>query len=114
MNDKYLTEIIDFSIKNPNCVVHLTIGIVSEKLLEKLYDKNLKVLILGYKIYGRDEDYYSKKIEEKMKFLKNNILDISRHFYVMSFDNLAITQLNIKNQISREDFMKYYMGDVEK
>ena len=37
--------------------------------------------------------------------------DILTKFKVVSFDNLAIEQLNVKRVVSKEDWEEFYMGD---
>ena len=111
INDSYLDDIIKFASIYKNTVIHIIAGIIDEKLLTKLYDKNLKLLILGYKEFGRGINYYNEDVKNKLEYLKNNITDIGKHFYILSFDNLAISQLDMKNKISKSDYEKYYMGD---
>lgn len=98
-----------FCQKNKNAVLHVIAGIVSTEMLEKFYDKDLKLLILGYKRVGRGIDYYSTEIENGIAFLEENILDIAKHFKVVSFDNLAIGQLKMQSKV--DDFDLLYMGD---
>ena len=89
INDLYLDEIIEFSNKNKNAVLHMIAGIIDSKILDKIYDNNMKLLILGYKNIGKGISYYSKKIEDNIQFLEKHILDISKHFEVVSFDKNA-------------------------
>jgi hypothetical protein len=37
--------------------------------------------------------------------------DIKSFFEVLSFDNLAIDQLNVKSLMSEEEWAEFYMGD---
>lgn len=111
INENAINEILPFCNNNKNCVLHLIAGVIDKELLEKLYNKNLKILILGYKDFGRGKTYYSDIVREKIEFLKNNIINISKNFTLVSFDNLSIKQLNIEKQIPNNIFNKYYMGD---
>lgn len=111
LNDSFLNEILLFVNKNTNCVLHLIAGVIDNNLLNKLYDKNLKILILGYKTFGRGKTFYSNQVEQNIHYLKENIIDIGTHFKVVCFDNLAINQLDIQNQVSKEVFEECYMGD---
>ena len=111
IDESYIDEIIEFATKNSGVVIHLIAGIVTEKILSKLSYKNLKILILGYKEFGRGIRYYSLSVKEKIDYLKENVLQISKGFKVLSFDNLAIDQLEIEKQIPKADFDSYYMGD---
>ena len=106
-----IEEIINFAKENENVVIHLIAGLIKTILLNNFYDKHLKVLILGYKEIGRGINYFNKSIKDNICYIKDNILEISSHFYVISFDNLAIDQLDIKNKMDKEEFEKYYMGD---
>ena len=98
-------------IYNPNNVVIHTIAGVHDLTKFKNPHK-LKVLILGYKTLRRGVKYKSNNsVDEKIAFLKENIKDIMSKFRVMSFDNLAIEQLDMKNNVSEEEWEKHYMGD---
>ena len=107
--DLFIDEIVEFSAKNPNCVIHVIAGIISKELLNKLSNKHLKILILGYKAKGRGRYYYPKTFDENMNYLKYGIMEISKGFDIVSFDNLAIVQLKMKNKV--EDYESLYMGD---
>ena len=111
IDESNIEEIINFAKENENVVIHLIAGLIKTSLLNKLYDKHLKVLILGYKEIGRGVNYFNKSIKDNICYLKDNILEISSHFYVISFDNLAIEQFDIKNKMDDEEFEKHYMGD---
>jgi hypothetical protein len=77
-------------------------------------DNDLKILILGYKQLRRGGDWYSKDCENiirKQVWLKNSLEAMLNHFSVVSFDNLAITQLDVKRLMSEEDWEEFYMGD---
>ena len=98
--------------KFPNAVLHVINGIVdSKKDLRKLYNKNIKILILGYKQFRRGNDYYSASVE-KLKSDMNELLpEILNRFKVVSFDNLAIKQLKIKKLLSEGQWNEFYQGD---
>ena len=94
-----------------NLVIHTIAGINPLSQFEKLYSNNLKVLILGYKNFGRGEKYYSDKVQENISIIANNLSEITRNFKVTSFDNLAIEQLNPKKLMTEEQWQQFYMGD---
>lgn len=94
-----------------NAVLHVIAGIVTKSELQKLYDKNLKVLILGYKLFGRGESFYSPEVDDNMNMMYRNLWDILNRFSVVSFDNLAIKQLKVKRFLSGEEWSEFYMGD---
>ena len=97
-----------------NVVIHTINGILTEDDIKKLVDKHFKLLILGYKRLRRGNDYFDKekdKIEANQKWLSNNILELTKHFEVISFDNLALEQLDMKNKVDSRTWAECYMGD---
>lgn len=97
-----------------NVVIHTINGILTKDDINKLVDKGFKLLILGYKHLRRGNDYFEKeksKIEANQKWLADNILEIVNHFEVVSFDNLALEQLDIKNKVDSRTWEECYMGD---
>ena len=107
-------EFIEKVKKYPNVVIHVINGIFSKTDIEKLSDNNLKLLILGYKHLRRGNDYYDEHPDNillRQTYLKENLNEIINHFKVISFDKLAIEQLNVKNLLSNEDWDEFYQGD---
>ena len=98
----------------PNAVIHVINGILKPSDVEMLSDKNLKMLILGYKQLRRGGEWYSEDHENiiiKQMWLKENLGGIIERFKVVSFDNLAIDQLEVKRLMSQEEWDEFYMGD---
>lgn len=98
----------------PNAVIHVINGILKPSDVELLADNNLKMLILGYKQLRRGEDWYNidhENIVAKQTWLYDNLEEMLNHFKVVSFDNLAIKQLDVKRLMSEEDWNEFYMGD---
>ena len=107
-------EFISLIKQYPNAVIHVINGILKPSDVEKLSDHNLKMLILGYKQLRRGNEWYSedqKNIVARQNWLKENIQDIINNFNVVSFDNLAIEQLEVQRLMSKEDWDEFYMGD---
>lgn len=107
-------EFINLIKQYPNAVIHVINGIISSNDLEKLYDKNLKILILGYKHLRRGDDYYDKHpldISIRQAYLEKNLHKILPCFKVVSFDNLAIEQLNVKNLLTDKEWEEFYQGN---
>lgn len=101
-------------LKNDNIVIHLICGIISMKDLRQLFNKNLKILLLGYKKNtGRGKQHYkdNKMIDLRISMLKVLLSDIIPFFKVVSFDNLAIEQLKVKTILSKESWNEFYMGN---
>ena len=104
-------EFINEVKKYDNAVIHVINGIVSSKDLEKLYNNNLKLLILGYKEFRRGKTFYNFDVEKKKKEMYNNIINVIKGFNTVSFDNLALKQLDIKRLLSNKDWNEFYMGN---
>lgn len=97
-----------------NVVVHTIAGLLTEEDINKLKNRGVKLLILGYKILGRGDEYYYKnkeRIESNIKWLSHNIMNIQEWFDVISFDNLSLEQLNMKSKIDPKLWQTIYMGD---
>ena len=96
----------------PNAVCHVIAGIVTLDQLKKMSELGIKkVLFLGYKIFGRGAYYYSGEVQAKINELKENMKNVKEMFKVISFDNLAIEQLNVKDIVPKEKWEEFYMGD---
>lgn len=113
---KYESEILkNFVIKyRERIVIHVINGLITKDELEYLSTFRPKILILGYKNLRRGVDYFESTkdfINENMDYLSSNIKSIRRLFKTMSFDCLAVEQLNIKNKISKNEWDTFYMGD---
>lgn len=107
-------EVWDKILSYPNAVVHLIAGYHSRDVFEYFANKGAKILILGYKNWGRGEDYfknYSNQIMVRMRELKEILPTLFTRCKVVSFDNLSIKQLDIKNVIGEEKWKEFYMGD---
>ena len=99
--------------KIDDIVFHLVAGIVTASDMIKLSEiADLKVLILGYKNIGKGETLLKNNfnIINNINLIKNNINGLKNFFKVMSFDNLAVEQLNLKEAF-KDIFDDYYMGD---
>lgn len=57
--------------------------------------------------------YNYENVSENIYSLRNNLHSMSKDnfFNIISFDNLAVNQLNVKSFVSDEDWNKFYMGD---
>ena len=109
-NDK-LVEMIS-SLKN--VVLHTICGVLTEDQVNFLKDKDLKILILGYKDLKRGHSYKESNdsvIAKNQKYLYDNLDSLTRMFNVVSFDNLAIEQLDVKRIMTDEEWEEFYMGD---
>lgn len=100
--------------KYKNAVIHVINGILKPDDVGVLKDNDLKMLILGYKQFRRGISCYEVRYGDiliKQNWLYENLDTIVGQFKVVSFDNLAIEQLNVKRLMSDEDWNEFYMGD---
>ena len=107
-------KFIELIKKYPNAVIHVINGVLKPSDVEALENNNLKILILGYKHLRRGDDFYSEDYENivvKQNWLYENLADIIEKFKVVSFDNLAIDQLNVRRLMSDDEWNEFYMGD---
>ena len=100
----------------PNAVVHTINGITTIGDYYTLAHQGLKVLILGYKELCRGHEYmnhHAPSIKHIQAGLYNTLETMINEewFNVVSFDNLAIEQLNVKRLLSDEEWNEFYMGD---
>ena len=110
--DGFLETIKEF----PNAVIHVIAGITPLEDIEYLMGHGLKLLILGYKQIGRGETYFNKlgnclSIITNSSGLANKIETIVDGFKVVSFDNLALEQLCIRERVSEQEWNLLYGGD---
>ena len=105
---------IDEVKKYPNAVIHIIAGITPWEDIQYLMGRGLKILILGYKKTGRGKKYYDGlfiPIITQMKYLEDGLDEVINGFKVVSFDNLAIEQLHIKNRLTEKEWNMFYGGD---
>lgn len=100
----------------PNAVVHVIAGVVSKHTLKQLSGNNLKVLLLGYKDFRRGAEMHDKLgqiVDDCIQVLYDLLptMKEERWFQTISFDNLAIKQLEPARLLSEEEYDQFYMGD---
>jgi hypothetical protein len=111
-NDKFIEAVKEF----PNAVIHVICGIVSREHMQKLANNGLKILILGYKEFGRGNELYVDSGSE-INILKHEMYDAlpdivnDGWFKCVSFDNLAIKQLDPKRLMSDSEWREFYLGN---
>ena len=114
LTDPTQKDFIDMVKQYPNIVIHVIAGITPLEDIEYLMGHGLKLLILGYKAIGRGAryltDYYSYVCGD-IECLEDSLDDILNGFKVVSFDNLAIEQLGVKERLSEKEWETFYGGD---
>ena len=113
INEPIGDGVISYLKQFPNIVIHVVAGVVPWETLVKLSNNGLKLLILGYKDYGRGTTYLENhnEVRANINKLKERIGYLYKHFKVVSFDNLALEQLDIRNTVDEETWEKSYMGE---
>ena len=107
-------EFIEKVKRYPNIVIHVINGVLKPYDVQAMKNNNLKLLILGYKHLRRGDEYFGtdrKEIEENQQWLYENLQNILNKFKVVSFDNLAIEQLDVKRLLSDSEWNEFYQGD---
>ena len=100
----------------PNAVIHVINGVVTLAQLSALGCKDLKILILGYKEVRRGVAYKAD-VDHLVGLRKNRLYAslpfIAEHnwFKTISFDNLALEQLEPKRFLSDEFYATHNLGD---
>lgn len=96
-------------------VIHLIAGIDDYSVINSLYKLGFrKFLVLGYKTFGNGTDYYNENkqlINRNIQMWKMKIAQYFNTDMIISFDNLAINQLNIKRFLSNTEWDLFYQGD---
>ena len=108
--DGFIETVKEFS----NAVIHVIAGITPWEDIQYLMRHGLKLLILGYKKTGRGKKYYDGlfiPIITQMKYLEGGLDEVINGFKVVSFDNLAIKQLHLKDRLSDKEWEMFYGGD---
>lgn len=100
----------------PNAVIHVINGVVTLAQLSALGCKDLKILILGYKEVRRGVTYKAD-VDHLVGLRKNRLYAslpfMAEHnwFKTISFDNLALEQLEPKRFLSDEFYQTHNLGD---
>lgn len=94
-------------------VWHVIIGVMPiEEMIKVLQDSNFKkILILGFKQFGRAKDQEISNLEDWKLLIKNLIQENNDSIpKTIGFDNLALEQLEVKKYLSEEDWNSLWFG----
>lgn len=111
---KATPEFVQLAKRFSNAVIHVINGILQPKDIEVLRDNGLKLLVLGYKNVGRGEEYEVDNeitIRMRQRYLYDMLPSMINHFDVISFDNLAIQQLDAKRLVNSEQWSELFQGE---
>ena len=109
--DDNLLERIEKLKEDFHIVIHVIAGVISIDELKKLYDRDLRLLILGYKNIGRGKQYKDENVNKRIEELSENLDDIREHFRVTAFDNLALEQLDVKRKTPVGEWDILFQGE---
>lgn len=107
-------RIKEFSEQNSykQIVIHLIAGVHSLEDLERCIRDFDRILVLGYKKFGRGINFYNEGIEKEIRKWCEKI---GNYFYdnqkIIAFDNLALEQLDIKRFFTPKKWEGMYMGE---
>ena len=114
---QYLEHIKPIIQATDNIVFHLIMGVNKLQDIEDLnnfcfeQNKRCKILILGYKMFGRGINYHSQEIEDnKYQWYIRLAQYFNNENMVISFDNLALNQLNLRRFFTDKGWNKFFQG----
>lgn len=113
VNEPVDASVIDRIAEFKNAVVHMIIGIADWSVYNQMIGRNLNVLLLGYKSFGRGEKYktvHNSEIENKIHDIRFNLKYFPDWFKAVCFDNLAVEQLGLERFMRADLFKRFYMG----
>lgn len=99
--------------KLKNVVLHVIDGLFTKQDMENLKNKNLKLLVLGYKIVGRGIEYYNQhkdEIEANIAYLRENLYKNKNYFAGCGFDTLSTEHLDLRKQVGEDIWKTHFMG----
>lgn len=97
-----------------NTVVHIIAGVTRPGVISSMENLGLRLLILGFKEYGRGKEYlhYKKSVVGyKIDQLRACLPFMFNKFETISFDNLSIEQLGLRDLVDEKTWNEQYMGD---
>lgn len=93
-----------------NTVIHVICGIDNLKDVCKLHRKYHKILVLGEKDFGFNTNKVDLNSKSHIEW-DTHIMKLTKLFNIVSFDNLALEQLHIKDKISKDEYETFYQGE---
>ncbi len=95
-----------------NNIMHIINGLVNKEDLQLIKNAGVnKLLVLGMKNFGFGKTYYTShgiEINDNSSQLLNWLKELN--FEIVSYDNLAITQLKFKEKIDETTWNTFYQG----
>lgn len=100
----------DWIADYPHTVIHVINGIDDFDDVKELGIKYHKLLVLGEKDFGFNRGKVNLDTLEHKQW-KSNIMQLTRIFDIVSFDNLGLQQLEIRGKITDEEYKSFYQGE---
>lgn len=102
-----LVESFDYT---DNIVYHVIAGVEPISILEKIKETKIKkVLVLGYKDVGRGIKFHNEEVDHLKKEWYEQLPKYIGKIH-LSFDNLAISQLNVRRFFNKDSWNLFYCG----
>ena len=100
----------DWIAEYPHTVIHVINGIDDFDDVKELGIKYRKLLILGEKDFGFNRGKVNLDTQQHKQW-KSNIMQLTKIFDIVSFDNLGLQQLAIRGKITDEEYKSFYQGE---
>lgn len=100
----------DWIADYPHTVIHVINGIDNFDDVKELSVKYHKLLVLGEKDFGFNRGKVNLDTLEHKQW-KSNIMQLTKIFDIVSFDNLGLQQLEIRGKITSEEYKSFYQGE---
>lgn len=109
--EKFDSPYFDELVKLQNTVVHVIAGIDSFDSVIELANRGVKkILILGEKDFGFNVGKVRLSSESHVEW-RERIKEMTKKFAVVSFDNLALEQLNVRRLLNDKEWNRFYQGE---
>lgn len=100
----------DWIADYPHTVIHVINGIDNFDDIKELSVKYHKLLVLGEKDFGFNRGKVNLDTPQHKQW-KSNIMQLTKIFDIVSFDNLGLQQLEIRGKITDEEYKSFYQGE---
>lgn len=100
----------DWIAEYPHTVIHVINGIDNFDDVKELGVKYHKLLVLGEKDFGFNRGKVNLNTKEHKQW-KASVMQLTKIFDIVSFDNLGLQQLEIRCKITDEEYKSFYQGE---
>lgn len=96
-------------LSSNNLVAHMILGINSISDYRRVKEKFSRILWLGFKIWGRNRNSVLPDLTEIRREIVQDLY--TGRNLVLAFDNLAITQLDLRSSFLKKEWESFYLGN---